>query len=485
MKENRRQKVLFVDDEPGVRRTVGRLLDEMGYQVTTASGGEEALELMGLETAEIVITDVRMPGVDGVALLQALKRWWPMTEVIILSGHGDFNMAVTCLKHGASDFLPKPVDDESLEVAIRRAEERIESRLQSIRYQEAMEAELKRLRVLYGRVFDASPSSITVLDEDFTIIEANRTCETLFGKAAGKKCFEVMRKREGPCPGCPMEKTLQDGQVHTREMVVSTREGDTRNMVSMTAPLFDSEGTITGVVETTVDMTTLRALEDRLRSVGMMAGSVSHGIKGLLTRLDAGAYALEQGLDSQDFGQVKSGWETVRRSTDAMAELSLRMLSMTRPKDVVRESVEISWLVNEAVEAVSPLARREDVALLEASKLPDYQLRVDVAAMRSAITAVFENGVDACKGLASQNLSLTYDVSMDEKWITLTLEDTGCGIKPEDLEKLFTPFFSTKGSDGTGLGLFLARQVVEEHNGSLGISSQWEKGSKVTLKLPV
>ena len=481
-----RQKVLFVDDEPGVRKSVGRLLEEMGYDVTTAEGGEDALELMGIEPCEIVITDVRMPGVDGVALLQALKRWWPMTEVIILSGHGDFNMAVTCLKNGASDFLPKPVDDESLEVAIQRAEARIEARMQNIRHQETMEAELTRLRRLFGRVFDASPSCITVLDENFQIVEANRTYENLFGEAVGRCCFEVSRKRKDPCPGCPMVKTLQDGQVHTREMMVKTRSGETRNMVSMTAPLFDSEGTITGVVETTVDMTMVRDLEERLRSVAMMAGSVSHGIKGLLTRLDAGAYTLEKGLESEDFSEVKTGWETVKRSTDAMSDLSLRMLGMTQAGEVKREPVELSWLVHEAVESVAPAARATKIEIVENTPVNKAKaLKLDVPAMRSTLTALFENAVDALKGTPESNRKITYGITPEENWLLFTLKDTGCGIPQEQMENLFTPFYSTKGADGTGLGLFLARQVVEEHGGSLGIESREGEGAQVCLRLPV
>jgi len=479
-----RHRILFVDDEPGVRTSVGRLLEEMGYVVMTAEGGEEALELMGIQAAGIVMTDIRMPGMDGVALLQAVKRWWPLTEVIVLSGHGDFNMAVTCLKHGASDFLPKPVDDESLEVAIQRAEVRINARIQNIRHQEAMEAELARLRSLFGRVFDASPSCITVQGEDFSIREANRTFESTFGNGVGRPCYEVYRRREQPCPGCPMALTLMDGQVHTKEMVVTTKAGETRNMVVMTAPLFAEGGEISGVVETATDMTLVRNLEDRLRSVGLMAGSLSHGIKGLLTRLDAGAHFVEQGLKTGSLTEAEKGWQTVRQTTDAMAQLALRMLYMAKPRDHAKERGELGWLLTDTVESAGPFAVSKGVSLSLSAGEHELYLQVDVAAMRTALTAIIENAVDACHGLAAERKKVTLGAEVQGDTVCIKVVDTGCGMGEEDLDTLFTPFFSTKGAKGTGLGLFLAKQVVEEHQGKIGVESSLGEGTTVVVTLP-
>jgi signal transduction histidine kinase len=479
-----RHQILFVDDEPGIRMWVGRLLEEMGYVVMTAEGGEEALEIMGLKAAGIVITDIRMPGMDGVSLLQAVKRWWPLTEVIVLSGHSDFNMAVTCLKHGASDFLPKPVDDESLEVAIQRAEVRIGARIQAIRHQEAMESELSRLRSLFGRVFDASPSCITVQGEDFTIQEANRTFESVFGKGEGRFCYDVYRRRETPCPGCPMALTLMDGQVHTKEMVVTTKQGVTRNMVVITAPLFGVDGDITGVVETATDMTLVRNLEDRLRSLGLMAGSLSHGIKGLLTRLDAGAHFLEQGLNTGDIAEATEGWRTVRQATDAMAQLALRMLYMAKPREHAKETVELGWLLTETVESVRAAARSKGVNLSVPRQEGQVFLKADVAAMRNALTAILENAVDACRGLSSPQPCVTLKAELQHKTIRILVVDTGCGMSEEVLDTLFTPFFSTKGAEGTGLGLFLAKQVVEEHQGTITVDSAPALGTTVAVTLP-
>lgn len=125
MQEN---SLLLVDDEAAIRTVLGLLLEDMGYAVTLAESGEAALELLEAVAPAIVVTDVRMPGMDGLALLKAIKQALPETEVIMLTGHGDMNLAVASLRLGAGDFLTKPVAENALEVALQRAQERIAMR---------------------------------------------------------------------------------------------------------------------------------------------------------------------------------------------------------------------------------------------------------------------------------------------------------------------------------------------------------------------
>ncbi|WP_027187775.1 response regulator [Desulfovibrio cuneatus] len=117
--------LLLVDDEAGIRTVLGLLLQDMGYAVTLAESGEAALAMLGAVNPDIVITDIKMPGMDGLALLQAIKQTLPQTEVIMLTGHGDMELAVTSLRLGAGDFLTKPVAENALEVALQRARQRI------------------------------------------------------------------------------------------------------------------------------------------------------------------------------------------------------------------------------------------------------------------------------------------------------------------------------------------------------------------------
>jgi signal transduction histidine kinase len=120
--------ILLVDDEEGIRKVLGISLEDCGYRVSTAQNGEEALRIFRQLQPQIVLTDIKMPGMDGIELLQRIKLENPDTEVIMITGHGEMELAIRSLKHEATDFITKPVHDEALEIALKRARERITMR---------------------------------------------------------------------------------------------------------------------------------------------------------------------------------------------------------------------------------------------------------------------------------------------------------------------------------------------------------------------
>ncbi|MEW6265641.1 MAG: response regulator [Thermodesulfobacteriota bacterium] len=131
--------LLLVDDEAGLCKVLAISLSDLGYPVRTAADGVEALRLFQEWAPPIVITDIKMPGLDGVELLDRIKKERPETEVIMMTGHGDMDLAVLSLKHEATDFITKPINDEALAVALRRAEERIALRRRLKDYTENLE----------------------------------------------------------------------------------------------------------------------------------------------------------------------------------------------------------------------------------------------------------------------------------------------------------------------------------------------------------
>ena len=132
-------KVLFIDDEEGIRKIFSILLRKEGYQVFTAKSGEEGLKIFEQEMPPIVITDIKMPGMDGIEVLKRVKEINPEAEVIIITGYGNMNSAIEALKLDASDFLPKPVKDEALLVALKRAQEKLELRIKLKKYTHNLE----------------------------------------------------------------------------------------------------------------------------------------------------------------------------------------------------------------------------------------------------------------------------------------------------------------------------------------------------------
>ena len=131
--------ILLVDDEAGIRKVLGISLQDSGYDVHTAESAKEALRLFEEIAPPIVLTDIKMPDMDGIELLRRIKKINPDTEVIMFTGHGDMGLAIKSLKHDATDFVTKPINDDVLEIALKRARERISMRHQLREYTENLE----------------------------------------------------------------------------------------------------------------------------------------------------------------------------------------------------------------------------------------------------------------------------------------------------------------------------------------------------------
>ncbi|MBW1919431.1 MAG: response regulator [Deltaproteobacteria bacterium] len=140
-------KMLLVDDEERFLSTTKKLLARKGLDVLTATSGPEALEILREHNVHVVILDVKMPGMDGIATLKQIKRQYPMVEVIMLTGHATAESAVEGLKSGAADYLMKPTHIDEL---IQKAQEAYEKR-------QRLE---EKIRVLQMRTLSGSPRHI-------------------------------------------------------------------------------------------------------------------------------------------------------------------------------------------------------------------------------------------------------------------------------------------------------------------------------------
>ncbi len=119
------KQILLIDDEQGIRNVLRITMEAAGFGVILASDGESGLSLFHEHHPQIVVTDIKMPGIDGIEVLKKIKQARPETEVVMITGHGDLDLAVKSLKHEASDFITKPIDINVLEAALKKADERI------------------------------------------------------------------------------------------------------------------------------------------------------------------------------------------------------------------------------------------------------------------------------------------------------------------------------------------------------------------------
>ncbi|MBI3995795.1 MAG: response regulator [Nitrospirae bacterium] len=136
------EKILIVDDEPNIRTILSRHLCKIGHSCTIAENSQRAMDLLELEPHALVITDIRMPGRDGVWLLQALKAKWPDTAVLMITALDDSQIAINCLKLGAYDYLIKPLHLEEVTLATQSALEKRRLVIENKHYQEELEAKV-------------------------------------------------------------------------------------------------------------------------------------------------------------------------------------------------------------------------------------------------------------------------------------------------------------------------------------------------------
>ncbi|MFC1821551.1 response regulator [Thermodesulfobacteriota bacterium] len=120
------KKILVIDDEKPTLNMFQLFLSAYGYDVLTAENGTRGLEIFLKESPAIVITDIKMPGMDGFDVLRQIKEIDPRAEVIVVTGHGDMDLALEALNLNATDFINKPIDKDALDAALRRAELRVE-----------------------------------------------------------------------------------------------------------------------------------------------------------------------------------------------------------------------------------------------------------------------------------------------------------------------------------------------------------------------
>ena len=162
-------RVLVVDDDPGVRYTLREILTSEGLQVEEAADGQEALERYDAAPAPLVLTDLRMPRLDGMALLRELMRRTPAPRVVLITAHGSERQAVEATKAGAYDYFKKPFETEELLAVVRRSmeavrlaheNEKLQGELALARSMVFASEAMRRLGVLVGRV---APRDVTVL----------------------------------------------------------------------------------------------------------------------------------------------------------------------------------------------------------------------------------------------------------------------------------------------------------------------------------
>jgi len=348
-----------------------------------------------------------------------------------------------------------------------------------------LQHQLKESQEKYRLLFEEVPCFISIQDKDLRIVEANRMHREAFGTSYGSKCFEVYKHRKTACEPCIIQETFIDGQIHTQEEVVTSIDKKRMDVMVYTAPIRNIHGEIDKVVEMSIDITEIRELQDKLTSVGLLIGSISHGIKGLLNGLDGGIYLVNSGLKKDDRDRIDQGWEISQRNIRRIRSMVMDILYYAKDREPQWEDLSLNEVIDEIRGLFQERAERQNIEFVCNIKDNAGNFDADKLAIRSLLLNLLDNSLDACRiDKNKENHKITLEVKSDSGLVTFDVDDTGIGMDRETREKALSLFFSSKGSGGTGLGLFIANRIAQAHGGGINIESEEGLGTHFTVTIP-
>ena len=344
---------------------------------------------------------------------------------------------------------------------------------------------LRESQARYRTLFEQVPCYISIQDRDLNIVDANRLYLRDFGDSLGFKCWEVYKHRTEECYPCCVRQTFDDASACVHEEVVATARGDTMNVLVQTSPIFDASGEVRHVMEMSTDITQIRQLESQLASIGLLIGSISHGIKGLLNGLNGGIYLVNKGLDRNDGARIRQGWEIVLRNVARIRSMVLDILYYAKDREPDWQELSSPKVAWEIHDAISDKAAQSRIDLHTAIEENSGSFCGDAKAIRAMLVNLAENALDACRVDSKKDhhyVKLGLKGLQDE--VEFVIEDNGIGMERETREKAFTLFFSSKGNEGTGLGLFIANKIARAHGGTIRLESELDRGARFTVRIP-
>ena len=367
-------RLLLVDDEEHFRQVLAKRLSRRGMAPEQAGSGEECLTLLEKQPMDVVILDVKMPGMDGLEVLRRIKERYEKTEVILLTGYANTQDGVDGIKSGAFDYLSKPVELDHLAGKIKQAHEKI-------------------------------------------LWEADREREAEF------------------------------------------REKMEQRMVAA----------------------------ERLASLGTLAAGVAHEINNPLAIINDSVGWMQLLLNKTDMaetpikGQLEKGLDKIANSVERAKKITHQLLGFARKGNSVFSEVNLRQLAEEAVQLVEKEASYKEIEFVQEADASLDSIWSDAYQLRQVLINLLTNAIHATGPKGRIKITL----QKDGEQAMLSIQDTGQGIPQGDLERIFEPFYSTKPTgEGTGLGLFVTRGIVEKLGGTIEAESRLGEGTAFRIKLP-
>jgi PAS domain S-box-containing protein len=472
--------ILIVDDDEALLEALPEALRLRmnGIAIDTSGTAFEALERIREIDYDAIVSDIKLPGMDGLELLTEINQLRPGTPTLLITGHGEHDLAVRALRGGAYDFVQKPIDRDyfvaSLERAIRvrRLDRRVEQQ----------RIELER----HARVLEHVDRGVFLVDDAGVVRYWNPAAEAITGldadRLVGRRAEEVLPRWEVIGPEVPVAAEPGPGSVAAKTLPLDIEGREL--WISISGVTFED-----GVVYAFRNLTEERALEE-LKSD--FVATVSHELRTPLAAIYGCARTLlRPDLDLQRDDSARL-LEVIAQESERLTRIVSDIL-LANQIDSGRlrlqdQAVDVTGLARDVVDEIHAalLDGREDISL----ELVAPDRAAVVSGDEDRLRQVLLNLVDNAVKYSPDGGRVQVELEPRDNALRIAVRDEGLGIPHGEQQRIFGKFYrvdpqQTRGVGGTGLGLYICRELVRRMEGRVSVTSREGEGSTFVVDLPL
>jgi PAS domain S-box-containing protein len=482
----------LIEDNPGDTRLIQEMInEEKGANNSIECFSRLALGLKRLAQGgiDVILLDLGLPDSQGVNTFEKTYAVAPKVPILILTANDNDAIAIEAVSKGAQDFLIKGNTDGShLFRAINYAIERKKTEeKQRVRRERLTKVELEKREAKLAAIIESSQDAIAIINLDGNIIECNQATVDLYcaqskKKLIGKNVFAFIAKIDHEETLQILKTTINKGSIKPVEYTFLSLNGVEFNGEFSAKIVMDTSGKPDYLVTITRDITEKKRLEEKARNsekfaiLGQVTSSVAHEIRNPIGVIKNSVYYLNLKLKDTSNEKIAKHLKIMERNINSADRIISDLLEIGRNKSSHLESTGLDTILESTF---ARLIIPKDIEVIKKlDKIPKVQVDPE------HIERLFLNIIQNAFAAMPQGGKLTIQLSISGNYIEISFQDSGEGIPKENLQKLFTPLFTTK-TKGLGLGLIICRQIVEAHKGEIKISSNVGEGTLVVIRLPL
>jgi PAS domain S-box-containing protein len=471
-------RILIVDDDVALLDALPRALRLRldGVEIDTVDNAGDALTRIIATDYDAIVSDIKMPGLDGLAVLEEIRKLRPKTPTLLITGHGEHDLAVQALRGGAYDFVQKPIDRDYFVASLERAIEmrRLERKVEAQRH--ALER--------HARVLAHVDNGVLLVDGTGVIRYWNPAAEAITGlpphEVIEQPVRAIFREWETIAALVPVSDVPGPDNASAKTLPV---ELDGKELwLSLSGVRFDD-----GVVYAFRDVTEERALEELK---GEFVATISHELRTPLAAIYGSAQTLQRRDLNLDEGMRKRLLDVITAESERLTRVAGDiLLANTLDSGRLRLEtgrVDLGDLAQEVVnEMRSAFAERDDI-MISLTPVNGAQVSADPDKLRQVLINLIDNAVK----YSPEGGRVDVEVEPRESGIRVVVRDQGIGIPGKEQQRIFGKFYRvdpqlSRGVRGTGLGLYICRELVRRMQGRISVESREGAGSTFCVDLPV